>query len=253
MQFEIEHHVLTNIIPESGDDLSELVIPDGVEVIGQSVGKELSVRRVTFPASLREIQKLAFLYCGFLEEVMFPSGLQTIGGGAFSVCRNLKIIIIPESVCEVAPFALSCARLEEIHCHGVVIKKEETPEFLIDPQNMYHLLSRIVKREFQNFPDLFQSAVLPFRLAVRFPEHSEIREEIQKNFENLFLDVLIYDALDFFTENREFFRAYLNQGNIDGFIRKAIATGKHEFYLELLNFKNDFLDFPESPGEKLKL
>ena len=63
--------------------LQEVIMEDGVEVIGES----------------------AFAGCDVLEKVTLASTVQSIGSDAFRECPKLKEIFIPESVTEIDPYA----------------------------------------------------------------------------------------------------------------------------------------------------
>lgn len=78
---------------------SNVVIPDGVEVIGPSAFTERSgIRSISFPHTLNTIGSHAFYNCSDLESVSLPDGLVEIGNYAFGKCKKLKNIAIPDSV-----------------------------------------------------------------------------------------------------------------------------------------------------------
>ena len=104
-------------------DVTNLIIPEGVEEIGEKaflnhrwietvtfpstlkyIGKEAfgictNLKKITFKGeSLEEIMTEAFNYCRSLEEVIFPQGLEGIGFSAFANCENLKRVYIPSTV-----------------------------------------------------------------------------------------------------------------------------------------------------------
>ncbi len=78
---------------------SNVVIPDGVEVIGPSAFTERSgIQSISFPHTLNTIGSYAFYNCSDLESVSLPDGLVEIGNYAFGKCKKLKNIAIPDSV-----------------------------------------------------------------------------------------------------------------------------------------------------------
>ena len=66
-------------------EMVSLMLPDGLEVVGESWFARSAVQQVTVPASVRVIQTHAFAGCANLREIVFQenSQLETIGLGAF--------------------------------------------------------------------------------------------------------------------------------------------------------------------------
>lgn len=94
-----------------------VVIPDGVERIGNQWFRGCEVESVTVPASVREIGADAFSECESLREVVFQgqSKLKTIGKGAFSGCKNLAKIDLPRELTSIEDMAFyGCESLEDI-------------------------------------------------------------------------------------------------------------------------------------------
>ena len=87
-----------------------VVIPDGVERIGNQWFWGCEVESVTVPASVREIGADAFSECENLREVVFQgqSKLKTIGKGAFSGCKNLAKIDLPGELTSIEDNAFYC-------------------------------------------------------------------------------------------------------------------------------------------------
>jgi len=71
------------------DSLTSLNL-GGVETVGECafLGCE-TLRQVTFPATLRRIDAMAFGYCYQLRSITFPAGLTALGAGAFDSCYSL--------------------------------------------------------------------------------------------------------------------------------------------------------------------
>lgn len=98
----------------------ELVIPDGVEEVGDYWFEGSGIESVVIPASVRTIGREAFCKCGSLKRVTFaegsalesvgercfwesaieklalPAALRSVGEDAFKDCANLKLIRIEE-------------------------------------------------------------------------------------------------------------------------------------------------------------
>lgn len=97
----------------------DVVIPDGITVIGKNAFKEcdnltgvtipdsvttiesgafmdcLRLTQVTIPDSVTEIQAQAFYYCVSLAQVEMGANLEVLGSGTFEGCRSLTEITIP--------------------------------------------------------------------------------------------------------------------------------------------------------------
>ncbi|MCQ2420298.1 MAG: leucine-rich repeat domain-containing protein [Clostridia bacterium] len=80
------------------EEITELILPDGVLFIGAAAFAECTkLRRVEFPSTLKAINYGAFLACSSLTQIRFPEGLEEIQETAFWGC-DLKRVVIPESV-----------------------------------------------------------------------------------------------------------------------------------------------------------
>ena len=68
--------------------LREVLIPEGVELIGQSSFQGTSIKRIRIPSTVTAIQPGAFRCCRKLCEIEFAvdSQLRSIGGHAFERC-----------------------------------------------------------------------------------------------------------------------------------------------------------------------
>ena len=94
-----------------------VVVPDGVERIGNQWFWGCEVESVTVPGSVREIGANAFSECKSLREVVFQgqSKLKIIGKGAFNGCKNLAKIDLPEELTSIEDKAFyGCESLEDI-------------------------------------------------------------------------------------------------------------------------------------------
>ena len=69
-----------------------------IAIKGSAFSSCCSLKKVSFPNTLIEIESLAFLGCENLREVSLPDSLTTIGSGAFSCCHNLEKIKMPTNV-----------------------------------------------------------------------------------------------------------------------------------------------------------
>lgn len=84
----------------------EYVIPDGVERIGIGAFRETSIRNISFPETLRIIDKQAFDSASKLEKVVFPNSLKEIRENAFKWCSfKTKMVSFSCNIEKIAPDA----------------------------------------------------------------------------------------------------------------------------------------------------
>ncbi len=99
-------------VPE--DLTGDIVIPEGVRIIGRKAFSGSKITSVTFPASLVEIQGKAFNKCKTLAVINFSTGLKTIGSRAFQATA-IKSVVIPEGVTKIGGEAFqSCGQLTSV-------------------------------------------------------------------------------------------------------------------------------------------
>ena len=84
---------MDNWISEWGQDL---VIPEGVEVIGSYAFYDWEFTHVTLPESLRVIESMAF-DVSITEPVLVPTGVEIVEYWAFSGCGGRPVDVIPAS------------------------------------------------------------------------------------------------------------------------------------------------------------
>ena len=93
--------------------LKNLVIPEGVEYLGERCYYDNHATQVSLPPTLRYIDSKAFENNNF-ETVILPEGLKKIGVYAFDNCVYLKEVAIPYGV-EACPYAFGrCTGLEKV-------------------------------------------------------------------------------------------------------------------------------------------
>lgn len=67
----------------------EVIVPDGIQVIGWCAFNNTKVQRVVLPKSVTQIEGYAFSNCKELEEIIIPYENCVIGEGAFQGCDKL--------------------------------------------------------------------------------------------------------------------------------------------------------------------
>lgn len=84
---------------DSGVLMDTLVLPDGIEVIGDKAFGNSCFNTIVIPDSVTEIGNSAFAQ-STVRNVNIPESVTKIGNKAFEECRNLGDIVVPESVTE---------------------------------------------------------------------------------------------------------------------------------------------------------
>ena len=86
--------------------LSAIELPDGLVSIGHGAISHTSIKSVTIPGSVTNMEDAFFENTG-LTTVVIKSGVTVISKGAFDYCYNLVNVTIPDTVTEICSFALS--------------------------------------------------------------------------------------------------------------------------------------------------
>ena len=73
---------------------TQIVVPEGVEKIGELAFEHSSANTIILPSTLKEIGEGAFYSLDNITEIEIPSSVETIGNGAFDKCGNLAEIRI---------------------------------------------------------------------------------------------------------------------------------------------------------------
>ena len=97
-------------------DIKEYKIPPNITRIASNAFESSSIRRITFPAQLKEIGKNAFASCDSLRFIEIPgnSELRIIGKNAFKYTK-INNIIIPKTVTQICESAFAfCEELRRI-------------------------------------------------------------------------------------------------------------------------------------------
>lgn len=100
----------------TAQDRTQVVIPEGIHVIGDSVfANWTELASVTFPSTLREIGDYAFRFCESIPSLAFPEGFTTLGRYALSDCTGLASVSLPQSLRTIAYDAFyNCDSLTEV-------------------------------------------------------------------------------------------------------------------------------------------
>lgn len=103
-------------IVKCADNGQEIVVPDGIRVIGDQAFKEcLKLERVVLPESLERIEDQAFRGCTRLKEITLDERVEYVGHSAFRDCVRLERLTVtnPSTVLADRSFE-NCAALTEV-------------------------------------------------------------------------------------------------------------------------------------------
>ncbi len=80
-------------------DVTEIVIPEGIETIAASAffGCKM-LRKVTLPSTVKRIEANAFRGCESLTDINIPESVTYIGKGAFRGCISMERIVLPKKI-----------------------------------------------------------------------------------------------------------------------------------------------------------
>lgn len=86
---------IPNYLFESCKDLSEIILPEDLEIIGQGAFEDSAISSIVFPKKLKKIYDYAFRSCVNLVSITIPESIEYIGTGTFDGCSNLKTVNMP--------------------------------------------------------------------------------------------------------------------------------------------------------------
>ncbi|WP_448903023.1 leucine-rich repeat protein [Eubacterium sp.] len=89
------------------DNISELIINEGIEYIGNNAFLRTNGDELVIPNSVVEIGEMAFAY-GKMKKIKFGENLEKIGKCAFSCMFDLEEVTMPNSIKEVGDLAFGC-------------------------------------------------------------------------------------------------------------------------------------------------
>ncbi len=84
------------------DQVSHLIVEEGVTTIGSHAFGSTGLRNVQLPSSLEIIGNEAFANCCHLYDINLPDSITVIGDSAFEACSSLKSVQLPASLLRVS-------------------------------------------------------------------------------------------------------------------------------------------------------
>ena len=100
-----------------GEEVKELVIPEGVTAIGNGAFHDASgLTSVVISSTVKQIGSEAFAGCSEIKTLSMASGVKVIGDNAFAGCRHLTEVILPEGTEQLGNGTFyNCGNLTAIH------------------------------------------------------------------------------------------------------------------------------------------
>ncbi len=105
----------------NGELLTELNIPEGVEIINDAAFFYCrNITSVTLPSTLKTISQYAFMNCVGFKEITIPENVTLIEGYAFSQCNKLTDVTINTSSATINENAFyNCSNFSNIHVPSI--------------------------------------------------------------------------------------------------------------------------------------
>ncbi len=137
----------------NGEQVVDLVIPDGVTTIGDYVFCGCSgLISITIPDSVTSIGAYAFARCSNLTSVEIPPDVRSISDGVFSECSNLTSVTIPDGVTSIGKSAFyECVQMPEITIPDSVTSIGEYAFFRCKSLTSFEIPAGVVNIETRTF------------------------------------------------------------------------------------------------------
>ncbi len=91
----------------------DVVIPEGVTTVSKRCMRDIAVKKVILPGSIREYTE-GFSANATLEEAVLSEGIETVPEEAFCACRVLKAVALPSTLKEIGAYAFAATGITEI-------------------------------------------------------------------------------------------------------------------------------------------
>lgn len=112
------------------DNITEVVIADGVGYIDKGAFSNSGITKVVLPNSVKHIDSEVFRNCSRLDNVVIPKTVTEIGIYTFDGCSSLSNITIPDSVVVIDTGAFTnCVNLKDVYYTGT---EEQWKQILIE-------------------------------------------------------------------------------------------------------------------------
>ena len=85
--------------------ISSVTLPDGLVSIGNLSFRNIGIKEIAFPNTLKSIGDEAFRHCWLITEIKLPDKLESIGELAFSYISNLRKVVLPSTIQSIGGWA----------------------------------------------------------------------------------------------------------------------------------------------------
>ncbi|MBP3650400.1 MAG: leucine-rich repeat domain-containing protein [Clostridia bacterium] len=120
------------------DDLSEIIIPEGVVAIEAGAFADCdNLTTVTFPSTLQSIGDEAFVGCDTLRSISLPISVTELGHGVFALCPQLSEVELSSNLTILPDLAFAgCSSLKTIAIPSSVVSLGDGAFLLCDLQDV---------------------------------------------------------------------------------------------------------------------
>jgi len=121
-----EFEIWNGILSTYSGTASEVIIPDGVKVIGGEAFMDCTtIKSVVIPDGVKKLANYAFQCCTNLSKITIPETVTCIEDHTFEGCTSLETVIIPEGITEIGSNAFAgCKSLTTVNIPDSVTKIE---------------------------------------------------------------------------------------------------------------------------------
>ncbi len=188
LKLEIQKYYVNNVFTQ----LTKIELPQGLKTMG-TIGTSADVyespkifslaisdliTEIIIPDTVETIGDWAFS-SNNLNSIIIPPSVKKIGHHAFNYSQNIKELIIPNSVTEIGAYCFAnCASLEKIKIGNGIVRLEHSP-YIIHPGGIFGdcpLLKEIIFGKNINYIDSYTFVNCPLIEFIAFPsENVEIK------------------------------------------------------------------------------
>ena len=249
--------------------IANVILPESVTEIRENAFTGcMNLKTVTLPRALKCIGKGAFLTCKSLNSIVIPEGTEEIGESAFQNCESLTRIAVPDSVRSLSSVAFHTSGLtdiiigERVGSIGVCVfgfcealrtirMRADDPLFPRRYCGIYSMDTDLeAVWEMHKIRDYSGKAHLSVKLPIMMLDYLHTRDAkitacIKANLDEIMTECISagdIQMMNVFVQAEDF----LNQTNIDRFIRTAQDSEQPEIMMLLMNYKNARIGFTDS-------
>ena len=232
--------------------LVQIGIPEGVKRIGSDAFRECTaLESIIIPEGIDTLYSNMFIFCSSLKSVVLPESLETISTEVFRFCTNLESICIPDNVKHFgARIFKDCTKLNSISYCGITFNPHDYGDSHLDGIRLENVFSLIKNHDFSLFMNLHAKYDIIFKLFLN-QNDAEAGAYIRSHFLGMFRFLIAKGDLHSVQKILDLHQ-FVRKGNIDKFIQYAIDKQKHEIYLRLLEYKDNFIGY-QPIEEKFRL